>query len=74
MGHATNPVYAKAMVDEVQRAGTLARVEIKPVVMVRGNPVTKARLDAARRQRQNVAAERAVFLLGNIDELNASPG
>src|SRR5437773_4951611 len=37
LGHATNPVYAKAMVDEVQRAGTLARVEIKPVVMVRGN-------------------------------------
>src|SRR5207247_5229518 len=37
LGHATNPVYAKAMVDEVQRSGDAARVEIKPVVMVRGN-------------------------------------
>lgn len=36
LGHATNPVYAKAMVDEVQRAGGIARVEIKPVVMARG--------------------------------------
>src|SRR4029453_19031887 len=36
LGHATNPVYAKAMVDEVLLAGGQTRISIKPVVMVRG--------------------------------------
>ena len=36
LGHATNPVYAKAMLDEVLRAGAPTGVEIQPVVMVRG--------------------------------------
>ena len=36
LGHATNPVYAKAMLDEVLRAGGQTRIEIHPVAMVRG--------------------------------------
>ena len=36
LGHATNPVYAKAMLDEVQLAGGQSRIEIHPVAMVRG--------------------------------------
>jgi len=36
LGHATNPVYAKAMLDEVLRAGGPTGTEIQPVVMVRG--------------------------------------
>lgn len=36
LGHATNPVYAKAMLDEVLLAGKRTGVEIQPVVMVRG--------------------------------------
>jgi putative ABC transport system substrate-binding protein len=36
LGHATNPVYAKAMVDEVLHAGGQTRIKIEPVVMVRG--------------------------------------
>jgi putative ABC transport system substrate-binding protein len=36
LGHATNPVYAKAMLDEVLLAGGQTRVRIQPVVMVRG--------------------------------------
>ena len=36
LGHATNPVYAKAMLDEVLRAGAPTGIEIQPVVMIRG--------------------------------------
>jgi putative ABC transport system substrate-binding protein len=36
LGHATNPVYAKAMLDKVQLAGTQTGIEIRPVAMVRG--------------------------------------
>jgi ABC-type uncharacterized transport system substrate-binding protein len=36
LGHATNPVYAKAMLDEVLRAGAPTGTEIQPVVMVSG--------------------------------------
>ena len=36
LGHATNPVYAKAMLDEVLLAGGQTRIKIEPVVMVRG--------------------------------------
>jgi putative tryptophan/tyrosine transport system substrate-binding protein len=36
LGHATNPVFAKAMLDEVLLAGGPTGIEIQPVVMVRG--------------------------------------
>jgi putative ABC transport system substrate-binding protein len=36
LGHAANPVYAKAMLDEVLRAGDPTGIEIQPVVMVHG--------------------------------------
>jgi putative ABC transport system substrate-binding protein len=36
LGHATNPVYAKAMLDQVQLAGGPTGTEIRPVVMTRG--------------------------------------
>ena len=36
LGHATNPVFAKAMLDEVLLAGRPTGTEIQPVVMVRG--------------------------------------
>jgi putative ABC transport system substrate-binding protein len=36
LGHATNPVYAKAMIHEVQLAGGTIGVDIRPVAMVRG--------------------------------------
>ena len=36
LGHATNPVFAKAMLDEVLVAGGPTGIEIQPVVMVRG--------------------------------------
>src|SRR6266508_3851090 len=36
LGHATNPVFAKAMLDEVLRASGPTRVKIQPVVMIRG--------------------------------------
>jgi len=36
LGHATNPVYAKAMLDEVLLAGSRTGITIQPVVMVRG--------------------------------------
>jgi len=36
LGHATNPVYAKAMLEQVQLAGRPTGIEIRPVVMIRG--------------------------------------
>jgi putative ABC transport system substrate-binding protein len=36
LGHAANPVYAKAMLDQVLLAGRLTGIEIQPVVMVQG--------------------------------------
>jgi putative tryptophan/tyrosine transport system substrate-binding protein len=36
LGHATNPVFAKAMLDEVLRAGRPTGTEIQPVVMIHG--------------------------------------
>jgi ABC-type uncharacterized transport system substrate-binding protein len=36
LGHSTNPVFAKAMLDEVLVAGGPTRLEIQPVVMIRG--------------------------------------
>jgi putative ABC transport system substrate-binding protein len=36
LGHSTNPVFAKAMLDEVLLAGGPTGLEIQPVVMVRG--------------------------------------
>jgi putative tryptophan/tyrosine transport system substrate-binding protein len=36
LGHATNPVFAKAMLDEVLRAGGPTGTEIQPVVMIHG--------------------------------------
>ncbi len=36
LGHSTNPVFAKAMLDEVLLAGSPTGLEIQPVVMVRG--------------------------------------
>ncbi len=36
LGHSTNPVFAKAMLDEVLLAGGPTGIEIQPVVMVRG--------------------------------------
>ena len=36
LGHTTNPVYAKAMLDEVLLAGGQTRIRIHPVAMVRG--------------------------------------
>jgi putative ABC transport system substrate-binding protein len=36
LGHATNPVFAKAMLDEVRLAGDPTGTEIQLVVMVRG--------------------------------------
>ena len=36
LGHAANPVYAKAMLEQVQLAGGPTGIEIRPVVMIRG--------------------------------------
>jgi putative tryptophan/tyrosine transport system substrate-binding protein len=36
LGHSTNPVFAKAMLDEVLLAGAPTGTEIQPVVMIRG--------------------------------------
>src|SRR5436309_6990347 len=51
LGDATNPVYAKAMLDEVQLAGGQTRIEVQPVVMVRGPDGLESAFGAMVRER-----------------------
>src|SRR5262249_9213301 len=52
LGHSTNPVFAKSMLDEVLLAGRTTGTEIKPVVMIRGS-------DEAERAFRTMGQERA---------------
>src|SRR5215813_427782 len=51
LGHSTNPVFAKAMLDEVRRAGGPTGVKIQPVVMIRGPDEFESALTSMVRER-----------------------
>jgi putative ABC transport system substrate-binding protein len=61
LGHTTNPVFAKAMLDEVLLAGGPTGIEIKPVVMISG-------IDELDKAFSNLVSERAdaVVIQGSL--------
>jgi putative tryptophan/tyrosine transport system substrate-binding protein len=61
LGHATNPVFAKAMLDEVLLAGGPTGIEIQPVVMVRGPEEFESALTTMARERAD-----AVVVQGSL--------
>jgi putative ABC transport system substrate-binding protein len=61
LGHSTNPVFAKAMLDEVLLAGGPTGLEIQPVVMVRGPDEFEAALMTMVRDRAD-----AVVVQGSL--------
>jgi ABC-type uncharacterized transport system substrate-binding protein len=54
LGHATNPVFAKAMLDEVLLAAQPTGMEIQPVVMVRGAEEFESAFTTMVRERADV--------------------
>src|SRR5215467_9791612 len=61
LGHSTNPVFAKAMLDEVLLAGGPTGLEIRPVVMVRGPDEFESALTSMVRERTD-----AVVVQGSL--------
>jgi putative tryptophan/tyrosine transport system substrate-binding protein len=61
LGHSTNPVFAKAMLDEVLLASGPTGIEIKPVVMVRGADEFETALMAMTKERAD-----AVVVQGSL--------
>ena len=61
LGHATNPVFAKAMLDEVLLSGGPTGTEIQPVVMVRGTDEFESALTTFVRERAD-----AVVVQGSL--------
>jgi putative ABC transport system substrate-binding protein len=51
LGHATNPVFAKTMLDEILLAGKPTGMEIQPVVMVRGPDEFESAFETMLRER-----------------------
>src|SRR6266702_7263765 len=61
LGHSTNPVFAKAMLDEVLLAGGPTGLEIRPIVMVRGPDVFDSALTTMVREQAD-----AVVVQGSL--------
>ena len=68
LGHATNPVYAKAMLDEVLLAGGQAKIRIQPVVMVRGpEDLESAFVTLARERAQALVVQGSLSIKPVVD-------
>ena len=65
LGHATNPVFAKAMLDEVLLAGAPTGTEIEPVVMIRGPDEAESAFTTFLRERAD-----AVVVQGSLAVLS----
>jgi ABC-type uncharacterized transport system substrate-binding protein len=61
LGHATNPVWAKAMLDQVLLAGAPTGTEIHPVVMIRGPDELESAFTTMARERAD-----AVLVQGSL--------
>ncbi len=61
LGHATNPVFAKTMLDQIQLAGRPVGMEIQPVVMVRGPDEFESAFETMIRERAD-----AVVVQGSL--------
>ena len=69
LGHATNPVYAKAMLDEVQLAGGQSRTEIHPIAMVRGTEELESAFATFARERADALVVQGSLAIRPVTEL-----
>ncbi len=69
LGHATNPVYAKAMLEQVQSAGGSTGIEIQPVVMVRGPDELEAAFTTLVRERADALVVQGSLAIKPVTDL-----
>ena len=68
LGHATNPVYAKAMLDEVLRAGAPTGIEIQPVVMIRGHDELESAFATLAKERADVVVVQGSLAIKTVTD------
>jgi putative tryptophan/tyrosine transport system substrate-binding protein len=69
LGHSTNPVFAKAMLDEVLLAGGPTGMEIQPVVMVPGPDEFEAALTTMVRERADAVVVQGSLAVKALSDL-----
>jgi putative ABC transport system substrate-binding protein len=69
LGHSTNPVFAKAMLDEVLLAGGPTGLEIQPVVMVRGPDEFESALTTLVRERADAVVVQGSLAVRSLTDM-----
>src|SRR6266508_918807 len=69
LGHSTNPVFAKAMLDEVLLAGAPTGTEIQPVVMVRGPDEFESALTTMVRERADAVVVQGSLAIKRLTDM-----
>ena len=69
LAHATNPVFAKAMIDNVQLAGAPTRTQIQPVVMVRGPDELEGAFATMARERADAVVVQGSLAIKSVTDL-----
>src|SRR6266545_3546710 len=69
LGHATNPVFAKAMLDEVLLAGAPTGTEIQPVVMIRGPDEAESALTTMVRERADAVVVQGSLAIKRLTDM-----
>jgi putative ABC transport system substrate-binding protein len=69
LGHSTNPVFAKAMLDEVLRAGGPTGIRIQPVVMIRGPEEADTAFATMVRERADAAVVQGSLAFKSVTDM-----
>ena len=69
LGHSTNPVFAKAMLDEVLLAGGPTGLEITPVVMIRGPDEFESALTTMVRERADAVVVQGSLAIKSLTDM-----
>jgi ABC-type uncharacterized transport system substrate-binding protein len=69
LGHSTNPVWAKAMLDEVLLAGGPTGIEIQPVVMIRGSDELESGFTTMVRERADAVVVQGSLAVKSLTDL-----
>jgi ABC-type uncharacterized transport system substrate-binding protein len=69
LGHSTNPVFAKAMLDEVLLAGKPTGMEIQPVLMVRGPDEFDSALQIMVKERADAVVVQGSLAIKSLTDL-----
>ena len=69
LGQSTNPVFAKALLDEIRPAGRIAGLEIHPVVMIRGAEESEMAFGAMARERADAAVVQGSLAFKTVTDM-----